>query len=138
MQGRSNNTSAGIQRHVCLTPRKSPQLGSQAAETLVVLPSLKYIHFLFTVPVCGSDIFFVFWKTGTFMFPPPHLCFTQSNVIYCKWPLHCTELAGACLVPLTTLQRARHGHNKDHCLIYSLCTRMKQVLILAEKVSLSC
>lgn len=120
MQGRSNNTSAGIQRHTRLRRnvhlRKSPQLGSQAAETLMVLPSFKYIHFLSTVLVWGSDIFCLLEK-GYFLVPTPTPVSHSPMLFTANSPYTGTELARGHPVPLTTLQRAGHGHNKDHCLI---------------------
>lgn len=45
------------------------------------------IFISFLQSLFGAVTFFVLWKTGTLLFPPPDLCFTQSDIIYCKWPL---------------------------------------------------
>lgn len=70
MEGRSSNTGAEVQRHVHLNPRKSLQLGSQAAKTLAVVASLTHVNFLSTVPVWGSDIFCLL--ENSYFLAPPH------------------------------------------------------------------
>jgi len=72
IQGYKDTFSAHERQH--LTPRRSPQLGSQAANMLAVLFCLKHIHFLSTVPVWGGDIFSPL-KNWYFLVPIPTLVF---------------------------------------------------------------
>lgn len=103
---------------------------------LLVLPSLKYIPFLSTVPVWGSGIFCPLEK-WYFLVPIPTPVFHTVQHYLLQMALTWHQAGRRVPGALTNLQRARHGHDKDHCLIYSLCARLEQVLILAERVSLS-
>lgn len=140
MEGRSSNTGAEVQRHVHLTPRKSLQLGSHAAKALVVVASLKHVNCLSTVPIWGSDIFSLL--ENCYFLAPPHTPVFHTVQRYLLQiyiaPTLAWQEGTQCLLQLfgetgmVIIKTITWFY-----LIYSLCARLKQVLILAERVSLS-